>query len=227
MLKIKSNTNEFTIIFFKKIGKKKNAQKISFSLYSVQHPFFVSPSFLLVSVSFLFSASVFSAPLCFFSAPPLFFSVHVCPFFSPKTFFSAQNNSLFSPKSFFSAQNVLPSAQNLFQFSPHHCFSLFLFCFSLFSFCWFYFQRTFSFCSAPPFFFFFFQRLILFSLDVLLFIFQPKIPFQPKTFFNPSSAQDTFSSAPLFFCACLLLSFLPTSKAKNILSICFTFLLFE
>ena len=51
MLKIKSNTNEFTIIFSEKIGKKKNAQKISFSLYSVQHPFFFSPSFLLISAS--------------------------------------------------------------------------------------------------------------------------------------------------------------------------------
>ena len=36
-----------------------------------------------------------------------------------------------------------------------------------------------------------------------------------------------FSSTSLFFCACLLFSFLPTSKAKNILSRCFTSLLFE
>ena len=110
MLKIKSNTNKFAIIFSEKIGKKKNAQKILFSLCSVQHPFFFSPSFLLVSVSFLFFAFVFNAPLCFFSAPPfvsflpafLFFLVHVCPFFNPKTFFLAQN--------------VFASAQNLFFF---------------------------------------------------------------------------------------------------------------
>ena len=206
MLKIKSNTNEFTISFSEKIGKKKNAQKISFSLYSVQHPFFVSPSFLLVSVSFLFSASVFSAPLCFFSAPPLFFSVHVRPFFQPKTF-------LLQPKTFFSSAHTTVSAS--------FCFvsAFFLFVGSVFS-------APFLFVQHLLF-FFLFQCLILFSLDMLTFIFQPKIPFQPKTFFSPSSAQDTFSLAPLFFCACLLLSFLPTSKAENILSRCFTFLLFE
>ena len=206
MLKIKSNTNEFTIIFSEKIGKKKNAQKISFSLCSVQHPFFFSPSFLIVSASFLFSASVFSAPLCFFSAPPLFFSVHVCPFFQPKTF-------LLQPKTFFRSAHTTVSAS---------------FCFvsACFLFVDFVFSAPFLFVQHLLF-FFLFQRLILFSLDVLPFIFQPKIPFQPKTFFRPSSAQDTFSSTPLFFCACLLLSFLPTSKAKNILSRCFTFLLFE
>ena len=109
------------------------------------------------SLSFSFSAAVLFLFLFLpfsVSALPPFVSLSFClsflfnsrvPFFSAqKTFFSAQNNSLFSPKTFF-------SAQNLFQFSPHHYFSLFLFCFNLFSFCWFCFQRTFSFCLAPPF----------------------------------------------------------------------------
>ena len=129
------------------------------------------------SLSFSFSAAVLFLFLFLpfsVSALPPFVSLSFClsflfnsrvPFFSAqKTFFSAQNNSLFNPKTFFSAQTFLPkrfsvffspnvfaSAQNLFQFSPHHCFSFFLFCFSLFSFCWFCFQLTFSFSSAPPF----------------------------------------------------------------------------
>ena len=147
MLKIKSNTNEFTIIFSEKIGKKKNAQKISFSLCSVQHPFFFSPSFLRVSVSFPFfcfyfqcpSLFLFSAsPFCFFSfswsAAPfsssLFFLLFLF-FWSVALYFSAQNTffsaqTFFSPKTLFSAQNVFASAQNFFQFSP----KLFFFCFS-------------------------------------------------------------------------------------------------
>ena len=213
MLKIKSNTNEFTIIFSEKIGKKKNAQKISFSLCSVQHPFFFSPSFLLVSASFLFSASVFNAPLCFFSAPPLFFSAQK-HFFQPKTILSTAQKHFFQPKMFLLQPKTFFSSAHT-TVSASFCFvsAFFLFVGSIFSAPFLFVQRLL--------FFFFFQCLILFSLDVLLFI------FQPKTFFNPSSAQDTFSSAPLFFCACLLLSFLPTSKAKNILSRCFTFLLFE
>ena len=105
MLKIKSNTNEFIIIFSEKIGKKKNAQKISFSLCSVQHPFFFSPPFLLVSASFFFFF------FCFCFQPPLlekfnasfwrslvppsffFFLAHMCPFFQPKNIF-------FQPKTF-------------------------------------------------------------------------------------------------------------------------------
>ena len=165
MIKIKSNTNEFTIIFSKKIGKKKNAQKISFSLYSVQHPFFFSPSFLLVSASFLFFLLLFQRPsfrffLLLFSAPPfflflpafLFFSVHVCPFFQPK-------DILFSPKTFFSTQTFLPKRfnPNVFQFFLAQMFLLqfslssllLFFCFILF-----WFKLLFS-LSVPPFFLFF------------------------------------------------------------------------
>ena len=124
------------------------------------------------SLSFSFNAAVLflflflpffcfsAAPLFLFLPAFLFFSVHVCPFFQPKNIlfslkqFSLQpKNIFFSPNvfQFFFSPNVFASAQNLFQFSPHHCFSLFLFCFNLFSFCWFCFQRTFSFCLAPPF----------------------------------------------------------------------------
>ena len=120
MLKIKSNTNEFTIIFSEKIGKKKECSK------DLVQPLFSSAplllfsffsSFLFVSAFFLFPGSVFSAYFCFclallfvsFLPAFLFFLVHVCPFFSPKTFFSAQNTFV--------------SAQNLFQFSPKPFFS--------------------------------------------------------------------------------------------------------
>ena len=125
MIKIKSNTNEFTIIFSKKIGKKKNAQKISFSLYSVQHPFFFSPSFLLVSASFLFFLLLFQRPsfrffLLLFSAPPfflflpafLFFSVHVCPFFQPKDILFSPKQFSLQPKNIFFNPNIF--AQTFF-----------------------------------------------------------------------------------------------------------------
>ena len=105
-------------------------------------------SFLLVSTSFLFFFSFCFQRPPFVSFLPafLFFSVHMCPFFS------AQNNSLFSPKTFFSAQNVFASAQNLFQFSPHHCFSFFFFLLVLF--------------SAPPFFFLLFSTTFSFSCQL-------------------------------------------------------------
>ena len=117
--------------------------------------------------------SVSALPLCFFFFLPVFSFQFTCALFfqpknilfSPKQFSLQPKNIFFSPNIFaqtfqffspnvfqvFFSPNVFASAQNLFQFSPHHCFSLFLFCFSLFSFCWFCFQRTFSFCSAPPF----------------------------------------------------------------------------
>ena len=121
MLKIKSNTNEFTIIFSEKIGKKKNAQKISFSLCSVQQPFFFSPSFLLVSVSFFFfSASVFSCLFWRNSAPPFFsFQLTCALFFSPKIFFFSPKRFCLSPKYFFSsAQNIFASGQDTFSVQP-------------------------------------------------------------------------------------------------------------
>ena len=81
MLKIKSNTNEFTIILSEKIGKKINAEKFSvpaLSFFLLQCPYF--PFFLSGqrAVSFLFS------PLSSFSVSALLFfcfSVSASPFF--------------------------------------------------------------------------------------------------------------------------------------------------
>ena len=112
MLKIKFNINEFTIIFFsKKIGRKKNAQKISFSLPVQRLPSFL---FSLCSVQrlpfllfflfqrFFFFLVSFSAPpfvsiqrllLFLFFLPFFSFQFTCCPFFQPKNIF-------FSPKQF-------------------------------------------------------------------------------------------------------------------------------
>ena len=105
MLKIKSNTNEFTIIFSEKIGKKINTEKFSvpalsffqlqrrtilFFCFSVSAPLFLvscfSLLFFLFSTTFLVSLDVL----------PYFFSPK--HFFSPRTF-SAQN--VFQPSSFY------------------------------------------------------------------------------------------------------------------------------
>ena len=165
MLKIKSNTNEFIIIFSEKIGKKKNAQKISFSLCSVQHPFFFSPPFLLVSASFFFFF------FCFCFQPPLlekfsasfffFFSAHVCPFFQPKTF--------------------LPQPAILFQFSPKHfCFRPRYFFSSA--------QKSLPICgSAPPAFCFFSSYLSFLPLATTY------CPFSSQVFSSkPFSATSCF-----------------------------------
>ena len=147
MLKIKSNTDEFTIIFSKKIGKKKNAQKISFSLCSVQHPFFFSPSFLLVSASFLFFLLLFQRPSLFLLCAS-FFSFSSCLSFlfsSRVPFFSAQKHS-FQPKT------ILSLTQKHF-FQPKR------FCFSLATLLFFFFSALFFFGSAL---FFLFQRLLFF-----------------------------------------------------------------
>jgi len=69
MLKIKFNTNELTIIFFEKIGKKINAEKFSVSAVS---------SFLLQHLFSPFSAS---AAVFFFFASAFFFAFSFCPFF--------------------------------------------------------------------------------------------------------------------------------------------------
>ena len=210
MLKIKFNINEFTKIFLRRFEGKNERKRISFNLYQFQRPL------SCFSVSFLLQPPFLLQHLFFFSVSALFFLLQRPLFF------------------------------------------LFLFLFRRFSF---YFSIPFLF-----FFFFFSSPHFFFSFDVLPF-FQPKILFQPKTFFNPryffspkisprlwfsasffSSFSAPlffllmccpFSSAPLFFCACLLLYSLPTSKAikissfgsvyprPNILSNCFTSLLFE
>ena len=130
MLKIKSNTNEFTIIFFWEDLKENKCWKIIYSALSVQHPFSVPALIFLflsaphTSFSFLFPGQ---PPLYFFSflLAFFFFSLVCCPlFFSPKYFFFS-TQMFFSPKTLFSAQNVFASAQNFFQFSQKHFFFFF------------------------------------------------------------------------------------------------------
>ena len=87
-----------------------------FSLCSVQHPFFFSPSFLLfffsgqrpflLQPSFLFSVSALPSALAslLFSSPLFLFFRCVALYFSAQNTFSAQ--TFFSPKTLFSAQNV-------------------------------------------------------------------------------------------------------------------------
>ena len=106
MLKIKSNTNEFTIIFFWEDSKENKCWKIIcpaliFLFLSASH----------TSFSFLFPGQ---PPLFFFSFLPafFFFSLGVLPFiFQPKRFSAFQPKTfLLQPKTFFS------SAQNVFFF---------------------------------------------------------------------------------------------------------------
>ena len=102
MLKIKSNTNEFTIIFSKKIRRKINAKKLS-----VQPTLFSTLSLFQPSFSFSFSAAHFFFFFFFF----FFFCFSLSPFvsFLPAffflfsscvPFFSAQKH-FFQPKTFF------------------------------------------------------------------------------------------------------------------------------
>ena len=122
MLKIKSNTNEFTIIFSEKIGKKINAEKFSVPTLSF---------FLLQRLFLLFFSS--GQRLSFASAL-FFFSVLALPHFSPALtfFFSFGFPLFFSPKNFF----FQPKRFSVFQ-PKHFCFNsatLLFFFFLLYSF---------------------------------------------------------------------------------------------
>ena len=131
MLQIKFNINEFTIVFFftEKIGRKKNAQKISFSLPVQRLPSFL---FSLCSVQrlpfllfflfqrFFFFLVSFSAPpfvsvqrllLFLFFLPFFSFQFTCCPFFQPKNIF-------FQPKTILSSTQTCCS----FKFSPSFLF---------------------------------------------------------------------------------------------------------
>ena len=106
MLKIKSNTNEFTIIFSKKIRRKINAKKLS-----VQPTLFSTLSLFQPSFSFSFSAAHFFFFSFFFFFFFFFFCFSLSPFvsFLPAFFF------LFSScVPFFSAQKHFFSAHNVF-----------------------------------------------------------------------------------------------------------------
>ena len=125
MLKIKSNINEFTIIFFEKIEKKINAEKFSVSALSfflLQHlsSFFCFSGDLLFSLFWLPIFSLQPSPFFFFFFfQPYLFKVQpftCCSLTQPKRFcFSSATLSScffcfilfwFSPKMLHSAQNV-------------------------------------------------------------------------------------------------------------------------
>ena len=149
MLKIKSNTNKFTIIFLRRLERKRMLKRSCSA--SVQ--FSTPSSFLLI---FFFFSFLVNALFCFsplfsfqfrrslllqrpsFSPALFFFSLGVLPFsFQPKILFQPKN-TFFSPKRFF-------------QFSA----TLLFFFFLLYSFLvqpsFFRFQRLLFFFSLTPF----------------------------------------------------------------------------
>ena len=137
MLKIKSNTNEFTIIFSEKIRRKIHAEKLSvqpslFSTLSLFQPSFsfsfsAAHFFFFLFQPFLVSASPFFCfSLFFFSFLPalLFFSVHVCLAFQPKAILSSAQKLFFQPKTFLlQPKTFFSSAQSLFFSLERFCFS--------------------------------------------------------------------------------------------------------
>jgi len=147
MLKIKSNTNEFTIIFSEKIGKKINAEKFSVpapSFFLLQHLFFSScfsgwppfasaavlsffPAFLLLSfLPYVFKVQPFTCcsltqpkkPKRFSVFQPKRFSASVQPLFL--LLFSALFFSVAAQKYYIQPKTFLIFLQLkiLFQFSP-------------------------------------------------------------------------------------------------------------
>ena len=136
MLKIKSNTNEFTIIFSEKIGKKINAEKFSVPALSF---------FLLQRLFLLFFSSgqrlSFASALFFFSVSGLSFLLQRPSLFSnPHFFLFFWLPFIFQPKILFFSPNVFQFfSPNVFQFfqPKRFCFSsatLLFFFFLLYSF---------------------------------------------------------------------------------------------
>ena len=105
MLKIKSNTNEFTIIFFWEDLKENKCWKIICSALSVQRPF-------SIPVLFLFQFQRFSLVS---AAPPFSISASA----PHPLFFSFGSAFLF----FFFLSFVLPFLFNLLFFSPKPCWA--------------------------------------------------------------------------------------------------------
>ena len=119
MLKIKSNTNEFTIIFSEKIGKKINAEKFSIPALSF---------FLLQHLSSFFC---FSGCLSFFFVSATLFSLQ-CSFF---LFLLALR--FYGPALYMLQPNTAQKAQTFFSFSAQtfllqfsHSFFLFFLLYS-------------------------------------------------------------------------------------------------
>ena len=153
MLKIKSNINEFTIIFLRRFERKNECKRISFSLYQFQRLLYAS-----VPLSLLLLSSLVSSPFFFFSFLP--WSARRLPLFLSSAYFSFSSNVL----PFFS-----PSVEPKMFFSSAQHISFFFFSF-LFS------AHLFYFSSAPPFVAFvqlaFHLSLaphFFFSIDMLLF----------------------------------------------------------
>ena len=139
MLKIKSNTNKFTIIFLRRLERKRMLKRSCSA--SVQ--FSTPSSFLLLFFFFLFFGQ---RP--FLLQPSFFFSVSALPSALASLLFSSPLFLFFRCVAlYFSAQNTF-SAQNVF-FSSAPLFSSSFFCFILF-----WFSPLFS-LSVPPFFLFF------------------------------------------------------------------------
>ena len=153
MLKIKSNTNEFTIIFLRRLKRKRMLKRsrsasVQFRTPSTflhlfflfQHLFSLFFLLLFSAASFSFSVSVLAPHFCF-SPPFLFFS-----FGSRVPFFSAQKHS-FQPKTILSSDQkhfFQPKRFSIFQlfFSPN------IFCFSSTTLLFFFFSALFFSGSA-------------------------------------------------------------------------------
>ena len=148
-------------------------------LFLLQRPFFfsfflsgqraisfsVQPSFFLSFVSALFS--FFSVSATFFFLLQRSFLVFFQPYVfkvqpttccsltqpkKPKTFcFSPKHFSVQPKTSFFSSERFLLQPKTFFSSAHTTVSASFCFVSTFFSFCQFCFQRTFSFCSAPPF----------------------------------------------------------------------------
>ena len=112
MLKIKSNTNEFTIIFLRRLERKRMLKRsCSASQISVCLPFW--------SAFVQFNASLFFFSFCFsvFSFFLLLFSTHLFFFLVPHSLFYFRHVALLS-----SAQNIIFSPK-CFCFNPRYFFS--------------------------------------------------------------------------------------------------------
>ena len=131
MLKIKSNTNEFTIIFLRRLERKRMLKRSRSA--SVQ--FSTPSSFLLLFFffSFLVNALSASAPLFLFSFGAPLFASESLPFLQPSLFLFFWCVAIFSAQNTFSAQKSLPvcgSAPLSFCFFSAHLFFFFSSCLS-------------------------------------------------------------------------------------------------
>ena len=149
MLKIKSHTNEFTIIFLRRLERKRMLKRS----HSTSVQFSTPSSFLLLFFFFSFLVSTlfcssplflfsFGAPFCFsvpHFSPALLFLFFRCvalyfsaqnTFFQPKCFSAVQPKRFSVQKHFFQSKTFLlqpktffSSAQNVFFFSVQPLFS--------------------------------------------------------------------------------------------------------